>query len=107
MTIQQKKIINGNASFVCFQWKKIKDLLFCSLFSWDIDVNEDETLSIQYPSLSSIDWDVLTRVDNQMEEALQQCQQDFIQYEQFFQNMVKEVSILELHFLLLFLFSLF
>jgi hypothetical protein len=58
-------------------------------------VNEDETLSIKYPSLSTIDWDVLTRVDNQMEEALQQCQQDFIQYEQFFQNIIKEVSIIE------------
>jgi hypothetical protein len=30
-----------------------------------------------------------------MEEALQQCQQDFIQYEQFFQNIIKEVSIIE------------
>jgi hypothetical protein len=59
-------------------------------------VNEDETLSIKYPSLSTIDWDVLTRVDNQMEESLQQCQQDFIQYEQFFQNIIKEVSILDL-----------
>ncbi len=58
-------------------------------------MNEDETLSIKYPSLSTIDWDVLTRVDNQMEEALQQCQQDFIQYEQFFQNIIKEVSIIE------------
>jgi hypothetical protein len=58
-------------------------------------VNGDETLSIKYPSLSTIDWDVLTRVDNQMEEALQQCQQDFIQYEQFFQNIIKEVSIIE------------
>ncbi len=59
-------------------------------------MNEDETLSIKYPSLSTIDWDVLTRVDNQMEESLQQCQQDFIQYEQFFQNIIKEVSILDL-----------
>ncbi len=58
-------------------------------------MNGDETLSIKYPSLSTIDWDVLTRVDNQMEEALQQCQQDFIQYEQFFQNIIKEVSIIE------------
>jgi hypothetical protein len=58
-------------------------------------VNEDETLSITYPSLSTIDWDILTRVDNQMEEALQQCQQDFNQYEQFFQNIIKEVSIIE------------
>jgi hypothetical protein len=64
--------------------------------SSDIDVNEDETLSIKYPSISTINWDVLTCVDNQMEEALQQCQQDFIEYEQFFvfQNMIKEVSIL-------------
>jgi hypothetical protein len=53
---------------------------------------------MKYPSLSTIDWDVLTRVDNQMEEALQQCQQDFIQYEQFFQNIIKEVSILEVFF---------
>ncbi len=58
-------------------------------------MNEDETLSITYPSLSTIDWDILTRVDNQMEEALQQCQQDFNQYEQFFQNIIKEVSIIE------------
>jgi hypothetical protein len=54
-------------------------------------VNEDETLSMKYPSLSTIDWDVLTRVDNQIEEALQQCQQDFNQYEQFFQNCIKQV----------------
>jgi len=75
MIIQQKKIINSKF-----------------LFSWDI---EDETLSIKYPSLSTIDWYVLTRVDNQMEEALQQCQQDFIQYEQFSRNIINEMSILE------------
>lgn len=61
------------------------------MFSWDIDINEDETLAIKYPTISTVDWDVLTRVDNQMEEALQQCQQDFTQYEQFFQNIIKEV----------------
>ncbi|CAF3287852.1 unnamed protein product [Rotaria socialis] len=63
--------------------------------SWDIDINEDETLSIKYPSISSIDWDLLTRVDNQMEEALKQCQQDFNQYEQFFQNIIKEMRVLQ------------
>jgi hypothetical protein len=51
-------------------------------------VNEDKTLS-------TIDWDVLTGVDNQMEEALQRCQQNFIEYEKFFQNIIKEVSIIE------------
>ncbi len=66
-------------------------------------MNEDETLSIKYPSLSTIDWDVLTRVDNQMEESLQQCQQDFIQYEQFFQNIIKEVSILDFSIVYFFL----
>ncbi len=76
--------------------KKKKDFLF----SWDI---EDETLSMKYPSLSTIDWNVLTRVDNQMEEALQQCQQDFIQYEQFFQNIIKEVSILDFSIVYFFL----
>ncbi|CAF4140665.1 unnamed protein product [Rotaria magnacalcarata] len=60
--------------------------------SWDMDINEDETLSIKYPSISFIDWDLLTRVDNQMEEALKQCQQDFNQYEQFFQNIIKEID---------------
>ncbi|CAM4817775.1 unnamed protein product [Rotaria magnacalcarata] len=63
--------------------------------SWDMDINEDETLSIKYPSISFIDWDLLTRVDNQMEEALKQCQQDFNQYEQFFQNIIKEIRVLQ------------
>jgi hypothetical protein len=40
-----------------------------------------------------INWEILTRVDNQMEESLEQCQQDFIQYEQLFQNIIKEVNI--------------
>jgi hypothetical protein len=61
------------------------------LFRWDIDVNEDETLAIKYALIESIDWNILTRVDQQMENALQQCQQDFIQYEDFFQNIIKEV----------------
>ena len=56
-------------------------------------MNDDEISSIKYPSISPIDWDVLTRIDKQMEEALKQCQQDFIQYEQIFQNMIKEVII--------------
>jgi hypothetical protein len=68
-------------------------------------MNEDETLSIKYPSLSTIDWDVLRRVDNQMQEALEQCQRDSIQYEQVFQNTIKEVRILEVLFLILFRFS--
>jgi hypothetical protein len=38
-----------------------------------------------------------------MEEALQQCQQDFIQYEQFFQNIIKEVSILDFSIVYFFL----
>jgi hypothetical protein len=63
------------------------------LFSWDIDVNEDETLAIKYALIESIDWNILTRVDQQMENALQQCQQDFIQYEDFFHNIIKEVNI--------------
>jgi hypothetical protein len=80
---------------------------FC--FSWDIDVHEDEILSIKYPSISAIDWDVLTRVDNQMEEALQQCKQDFIQYQQFFQNLIKEVNIQKniFHFLVIFFYLCF
>ena len=28
-----------------------------------------------------------------MEKALQQCKQDFIQYEKFFQNTIKEVRL--------------
>ncbi|CAF1019239.1 unnamed protein product [Rotaria sordida] len=63
--------------------------------SWDIDINEDETLAIKYPSILSIDWDILTRVDYQMEEALKQCQLDFIQYELFFQNIIKEIHVLQ------------
>jgi hypothetical protein len=51
-----------------------------------------------------IDWDVLTRVDNQMEEALKQCQQDFTQYEQLFQNIIKEVTFQSFYFITLFLF---
>lgn len=86
MILQQKKIINGNKFFF------INIIFFLIFFvSWDIDINDDDALSIKYPSISTIDWDVLTRVDKQMEEALQQCQQDFIQYEQFFQNLIKEV----------------
>ncbi len=71
-------------------------------FSWDTDINEDETLSIKYPLISTIDWDVLTRVDNQMEEALRQCQQDFIEYEQFFENIIKEVNTFDLLFIYFF-----
>ncbi len=78
---------------------------FC--FSWDIDVHEDEILSIKYPSISAIDWDVLTRVDNQMEEALEQCQQDFIQYDQPFQNMIKEVWIKKIFFKIFIILCLF
>jgi hypothetical protein len=85
LIIQQKKIINNKVLFICFQ------TTIYSLFSWDIDVNEDETLS-------TIDWDVLTGVDNQMEEALRRCQQNFIEYEEFFQNIIKEVSIIEVLF---------
>ena len=62
--------------------------------SWDNEVNEEDVLTVKYPSLSSIDWNVLARVDTQMEEALEQCKQDFIQYDQFFQNVIKEVSVL-------------
>ena len=56
-------------------------------------MNQDETLSIKYPLISSINWEILSRVDQQMEEGLQQCQQDFIQYEQVYQNIIKEVNI--------------
>ncbi|CAF1375230.1 unnamed protein product, partial [Adineta steineri] len=63
---------------------------------WDIDTNEnDEILIKKFPLISSINWDILTNVDNQMEEALKQCQQDFTQYEQFFQNLIKEIRILQ------------
>ncbi|CAF1286611.1 unnamed protein product [Adineta steineri] len=63
---------------------------------WDIDVNEnDEILIKKFPLISSINWGILTNVDNQMEEALKQCQQDFTQYEQFFQNLIKEIRILQ------------
>ena len=62
--------------------------------SWDNEVNEEDVLTVKYPSLSSIDWNVLARVDTQMEEALEQCKQDFVQYDQFFQNVIKEVSVL-------------
>ena len=44
-----------------------------------------------------IDWDLLTRVDQQMEEALEQSKQDFIQYDQFFQNLIKEVNSSSFH----------
>ena len=57
-------------------------------------MNEEDVLTVKYPSLSSIDWHVLARVDTQMEEALEQCKQDFVQYDQFFQNIIKEVRIL-------------
>ena len=57
-------------------------------------MNEEDVLTVKYPSLSSIDWNVLARVDTQMEEALEQCKQDFVQYDQFFQNVIKEVSVL-------------
>ncbi|CAF0767913.1 unnamed protein product [Rotaria sp. Silwood1] len=67
--------------------------------SWDIDINEDETLSIKYPSILSIDWDILTRIDNQMEETLKQCQQDFTQYELFFQNIIKEIRVLQYEYM--------
>ena len=58
---------------------------------WNTDNKDDEALTIKLPSISSIDWEALTRVDSQMEEALKQCQQDIGQYEQFYQNLIKEV----------------
>ena len=39
-----------------------------------------------------------------MEQSLQQCKQDFIQYEQFFQNIIKEVCLFIL-FLFIFLLN--
>ena len=35
----------------------------------------------------------MTRIDHEMEEKLKQCQQDFTQYDQIFQNMIEEVNI--------------
>ena len=61
------------------------------LSRWNTDSNDDETLHIKLPSISSIDWEALKRVDSQMEEALKQCQQDIGQYEQFYLNLIKEV----------------
>ena len=58
---------------------------------WNTDNKDEEALTIKLPSISSIDWEALTRVDAQMEEALKQCQQDIAQYEQFHQNLIKEV----------------
>ena len=47
---------------------------------------------MKYPSLSSIDWHVLARVDTQMEEALEQCKQDFVQYDQFLKTLSKKLG---------------
>jgi len=101
MIIYQKKIIK---SFIFISYKINNFIVY---FSWDIDINEDETLTIKYPRISTIDWDLLTRVDNQMEEALQQCKQDFIQYQLFFQNLIKEVYIQKTIFYFLFIFSIY
>ena len=49
---------------------------------------------MKYRSIASIDWNILARVDTQMEEALEQCKQDFIQYDLFFQNIIKEVHVI-------------
>ncbi|CAF4135879.1 unnamed protein product [Rotaria sp. Silwood2] len=67
--------------------------------NWDNYINQDDTLSIKYPSILSIDWHILTRVDYQMEEALKQCQQDFIQYELIFQNIIKEIRVLQYEYM--------
>ncbi|CAF3469664.1 unnamed protein product, partial [Rotaria sp. Silwood2] len=39
------------------------------------------------------------RVDYHMEEALKQCQQDFIQYELIFQNIIKEIRVLQYEYM--------
>ena len=48
-------------------------------------------MKINYPIVSPIDWQMLISVDQQMEQALVQAKLDFTQYEQFFQNLIKEV----------------
>lgn len=58
---------------------------------WDIELSEDEIMKINYPIVSPIDWQMLISVDQQMEQALVQAKLDFTQYEQFFQNLIKEV----------------
>ena len=44
-----------------------------------------------FPMISNINWNLLTRVDQQIEDSLKHCQQDFHQYQQIFENILKEV----------------
>ena len=48
---------------------------------------------MKFPSISSINWDLLTRVDQQIDETLKQCQTDFHQYEFIFENLLKDIRI--------------
>ncbi|UJR34999.1 hypothetical protein I4U23_027775 [Adineta vaga] len=62
---------------------------------WDVEVKDEDILTMKSPSVSSIDWQILTRVDKQMEDSLKECQQDFSQYDELFQNLIKEIRVLQ------------
>ncbi|CAF1006350.1 unnamed protein product [Adineta ricciae] len=62
---------------------------------WDIPSKDEDMFKIICPSLTEIDWQMLNRVDQQIEDSLKDCRQDFNQYEELFQNMIKETRVLQ------------
>ncbi|CAF1659769.1 unnamed protein product, partial [Adineta ricciae] len=62
---------------------------------WDIPSKDEDMFKIICPSLTEIDWQMLNRVDQQIEDSLKDCRQDFDQYEELFQNMIKETRVLQ------------